>query len=182
MVPCRFLSHSIELREWHETDSVLTRGRVTNPKATTSLNPLDFLDRARGKGKGRGKGRGQGKGRGRGQGRGKGRGKGRGRGRARARAGAGAGGRQGQGQGQGEGRGRGKGKGNSLNPLGNLLSFTVSSSALAQMLLYHAHHCLCVVKVPNSNDSHILRPVPALVEGQDLPSRNPLNDVFLADW
>ena len=36
MVPCQILSYSSQLREWQETDSVLTRGGVASPKASTS--------------------------------------------------------------------------------------------------------------------------------------------------
>lgn len=69
----------------------------------------------------------------------------------------------------------------SIYLLGNLFSYTVSSSALAQPLLYQVHHRLGVLKVPNSNDSHVLGPVPPLVESQDLPGWDPLNDVFFAN-
>ena len=48
------------------------------------------------------------------------------------------------------------------------------------VMLDHAHHSLGISKVPNSDDSHVLWAVPALIEGKHLGGRNALNDVFLA--
>ena len=52
--------------------------------------------------------------------------------------------------------------------LWDLFSFSRSHCALAQPLLDHAYHCLRIIEVPNSNDSHIFGPVPTLVECQHL--------------
>lgn len=53
----------------------------------------------------------------------------------------------------------------SMYALWNLFSLSLSSFALAQPLLDHVHNCLVIIKVPNGNDSHVLWPIPALVEG-----------------
>ena len=62
----------------------------------------------------------------------------------------------------------------------NGLCRSVRGSAFAHVLLDHGHNSIRVVKIARSHHSHVLRPVPALVEGKHLAGGDALDDVLFA--